>query len=46
MNEDGTLSRITNWENLSEGERVVARRRIAARNKERLDRLRGGEKEN
>jgi len=36
VNTDGTLSRITNWSSLSEQERVVAAKRVAARNKERL----------
>jgi hypothetical protein len=36
----GSLSRIANWEQMSEREREVARRRIAKRNKERLDALR------
>ena len=39
VNENGTLSRITNWDALSEREREVAKRRIAKRNKERLDAL-------
>ena len=40
MSASGSLSRITNWEQMSEREREVARRRIAKRNKERLDALR------
>lgn len=40
MSASGSLSRITNWEQMSEREREVARRRIARRNKERLDALR------
>jgi hypothetical protein len=39
VNENGSLSRITNWDALSEREREVAKRRIAKRNKERLDAL-------
>lgn len=40
VNEDGTLRRITNWAELSDGERAVALRRIADRNKARLELLR------
>ena len=36
VNTDGTLSRITNWEQMSESERAVVKRRIAKRNVERL----------
>lgn len=43
VNENGTLSRITNWDALSEREREVAKRRIAKRNKERLDALKASE---
>lgn len=43
MSEDGTLSRIGNWESLSEREREVAKRRIAKRNNERLAVLRAKE---
>lgn len=37
VNNDGTTKRITNWEDLSEHERAVALRRIAKRNKQRLE---------
>ncbi|CEG01241.1 unnamed product [Ostreococcus tauri] len=43
VSEDGTLSRIGNWESLSEREREVAKRRIAKRNNERLAVLRAKE---
>ena len=43
VNEDGSLSRITNWSGLSDHEREVAKRRIAKRNKERLDALKAAE---
>ncbi|ORY40206.1 hypothetical protein BCR33DRAFT_372379 [Rhizoclosmatium globosum] len=36
VNTDGTMSRISNWEGLSEGERKTALRVVAKRNKERL----------
>ncbi|GBF87909.1 hypothetical protein Rsub_00621 [Raphidocelis subcapitata] len=36
VHEDGTVSRISNWDQLSEAERAVAWRRITARNRERL----------
>ncbi len=39
VNSDGTTSRIVNWVNLTERERQVALRRIAARNKERAAQL-------
>ncbi|PSC71551.1 fungal specific transcription [Micractinium conductrix] len=37
---DGSLSRIANWDKLTEREREVALRRVAARNRDRLARLR------
>ena len=40
VNTDGTLSRISNWDQLSEREKEVAKRRVAKRNQERLDELR------
>lgn len=45
VNEDGSLSRITNWPQLTEREQEVAQRRIAKRNAERLERLRKKEQE-
>ena len=42
VNSDGTTSRIVNWANLTERERQVALRRIAARNKERAAQLSQG----
>ena len=36
VNADGSLRRIANWAALSEGERVVALRRVSQRNRERL----------
>lgn len=36
VNTDGTLSRITNWDNMEESEREVVKRRICKRNVERL----------
>ena len=36
VNTDGTLSRITNWDRMSEQEQEVAKRRISKRNVERL----------
>ena len=36
VNTDGTLSRITNWEQLSEQEKDATKRRISKRNVERL----------
>ena len=46
VNEDGSLSRIANWPMLTDREKEVTQRRIAKRNKERLDRLREAAKEN
>ena len=40
VNNDGTMSRIANWEALSDGEKAVALRRIAKRNQERLEAIR------
>jgi hypothetical protein len=45
VNDDGSLSRITNWGKLTEREREVTQRRIAKRNAERLERLRAKENE-
>lgn len=39
MNEDGTLRRIANWDSLTPLEQAVAFRRIAERNKQRLESL-------
>ena len=39
VNSDGSLRRIANWQSLSEGEREVALRRVAKRNRERLAKL-------
>jgi len=44
--DDGSLSRIANWPMLTDREKEVTQRRIAKRNKERLDRLREAAKEN
>lgn len=40
MNQDGTLSRINNWAEMSEVERGNALRVLGKRNKERLGRVR------
>lgn len=40
VNADGTLARVANWARMTEREREVARRRIAKRNNERLERIR------
>ena len=40
VNSDGTLARITNWNQMSEQERNVTKRRIAKRNIERLQAFR------
>ena len=45
VNIDGSLSRITNWDALSERERDVARRRVAKRNAERLAVLKAAAKD-
>ena len=37
VNSDGTLSRITNWPTMTEGERETAKRLIAKRNVRRLE---------
>ena len=37
VNSDGTLARIANWDELSEQEQSVAKRRIAKRNIARLE---------
>ena len=39
INSDGTISRIPNWTQLSPQEQQTALRRIAARNKQRIDSL-------
>jgi len=39
INTDGTVARIFNWAGLSEGEKNVALRRIAKRNKARVEQL-------
>jgi hypothetical protein len=44
VNVDGTLSRITNWEAMTEMERTNTLRIISKRNKERLEKLKEGEK--
>ncbi|KAL4443024.1 hypothetical protein ABPG77_008515 [Micractinium sp. CCAP 211/92] len=41
IGDDGSVSRIANWDKLTEREREVALRRLTARNRERLARLRG-----
>ncbi|PRW44908.1 fungal specific transcription isoform A [Chlorella sorokiniana] len=41
IGEDGSVGRIANWTKLSDREREIALRRITARNRERLQRLRG-----
>ena len=43
VNDDGSLSRISNWSKLTERERETTQRRIAKRNAERLERLRATE---
>ncbi|KAG5178179.1 hypothetical protein JKP88DRAFT_188785 [Tribonema minus] len=43
INSDGTTRRITNWDTMTERERQVALRRIAKRNKERIETLQGGQ---
>jgi len=40
VNTDGSLTRITSWDQLSDHERSVAWRRVAKRNAERLEALR------
>ena len=45
VNEDGTLSRIMNWSKMTDREREVTQRRIAKRNKDRLEKLRAAEAE-
>ena len=37
VNSDGTLSRITNWPEMTDGERETAKRLIAKRNVKRLE---------
>jgi predicted Fe-S protein YdhL (DUF1289 family) len=44
VNVDGTLSRITNWEAMTEIERTNTLRIISKRNKERLEKLKEREK--
>jgi predicted Fe-S protein YdhL (DUF1289 family) len=39
VNEDGSLSRITNWPQMTDREREVTQRRIAKRNTERRNKL-------
>eukprot|EP01023_Acetabularia_acetabulum_P021066 TRINITY_DN21020_c0_g1_i1.p5 TRINITY_DN21020_c0_g1~~TRINITY_DN21020_c0_g1_i1.p5 ORF type:complete len:120 (-),score=19.21 TRINITY_DN21020_c0_g1_i1:527-886(-) len=39
INEDGTISRITNWDSMSERERQVAWKVVTKRNRERLQAL-------
>jgi hypothetical protein len=43
INTDGTVARISNWQELSEGEQSVALRRIAKRNKARVQQLTDGQ---
>ncbi|KAK3265947.1 hypothetical protein CYMTET_25403 [Cymbomonas tetramitiformis] len=43
VNEDGSLSRIANWPNMTEREQEVTKRRITKRNNERLERLKASE---
>lgn len=45
VNNDGTLSRISNWEQMSEVERKNTLRVLGKRNKERLERLKAAEGE-
>ena len=45
VNADGTVSRIANWDQLTEHEQTVALRRIAKRNKERIDALKQQEQQ-
>lgn len=45
VNQDGTLSRIANWEQMTEIERRNTLRVLGKRNKLRLDKLKGGEGE-
>jgi hypothetical protein len=40
INTDGTMTRIANWTQMTEGERQTALRRIAKRNRERREQLR------
>lgn len=40
VNEDGSLSRISNWKNMTPQEQAVTLKRIGQRNQERLARLR------
>lgn len=39
VNQDGTLSRISNWDKMTEGEQKNTMRIIGKRNKQRLDAL-------
>ena len=39
INEDGTIRRIANWESLTEREQAVAWKRLADRNKRRIEEL-------
>lgn len=39
VNVDGTISRIANWDKMTDHEQRVAKKRIVSRNKERLDAL-------
>lgn len=43
VNSDGSLSRISNWEQMSEQEQKITKRRIAKRNVERLRQFEGDE---
>ena len=37
VNSDGTLSRITNWDTMTPGERATAKRLLSKRNRKRLE---------
>eukprot|EP01137_Pigoraptor_chileana_P032232 Opistho-2@21289 len=43
---DGSLKRIANWDSMTEAEREVAHRRLTARNKARLEKLRAAAEAN
>lgn len=45
VHEDGTLSRVQNWDTMTPGERETTMRVLVARNRRRLDRLREAEAE-
>lgn len=45
VHEDGTLSRVQNWDTMTQGERDTTMRVLVARNRRRLDKLRELERE-